>query len=439
MTKFLPKRLSTQLVLTAVVVLILAQAVAFPLFFYTPLYISASSIQNWVLQRTASIAQVLVKSPPEVHELVLEGIRSRPFIVEMRPSATALVVPKGLNTAPELANELVDLSNGSIQVATVYVHPLPAANRPVMALTADMTDGRQIYVQMHIPDPGGAVALLALGTAIVLAIVLSIVMFVMLRRLTRPLMALATAAEALGRSDHETLVDESGPLEIQETMRAFNRMQVRITNHINQRTKMLAAVSHDLRTPITALRLQAEFVDDLAQRERMLGTLKEMESVTEAALEYLGDTQAIEKVQAIDLAALIDTIAEELRLIGHDISYDYEKRVILDCRVNMLKRALSNLIQNAALYGEQASIHIEDQVDTVWVLIEDIGPGIPEAEMETALKPFSRLESSRNRSTGGSGLGLSIAADIIQLHQGELVLSNRNTGGLQQKVVLPRP
>lgn len=435
--RLLPRRLSTQLVLTAVIVLVVAQAVAFPLFFYARMYQGANTIQGWMIDRFAAISQVLSTTPPQTQELILDSARSHPLSLEILEDANAIPMIDGMRESPALAARVQQESRGAVVEATVYTQGLPAPNRPVIVIVGTLQDGRTLRAMMQIPDPSLAVAMVSLGSATVLSALLAVVLILILRRLTRPLSNLAKAAEALGRGEDSPPLDDNAPLEVQESLRAFNRMQVRIREHIEQRTRMLAAVSHDLRTPITALRLQAEYVEDPAQRERMLNTLGEMEAVTESALSYLKNPRSVEEAQAVDLAALVDSVCEELRLIGLDVDFEYQQRLIVSCRPGLMKRALRNLIENAAQYGQQAQVEVRQHPDYAEVRIQDQGPGIAPELVAEALKPFNRLEGSRNRRTGGSGLGLSIAQEIIEKAHGELQLSNRPEGGLLQLVKLP--
>lgn len=435
--RLLPRRLSTQLVLTAVLVLVVAQAVAFPLFFYARMYQGANAIQGWMIDRFAAVSQVLSSTPPETQELILDSARSHPLSLEIADDASRFAPVEGMRDNAALATRLLQAANGAVTRATVYTQGLPAPNRPVIVIVGELQDGRTLRAMMQIPDPSLTVAMVSLGTATLLSAVLAVVLILILRRLTRPLSKLAAAAEALGRGEDSPPLDDNAPLEVQETLRAFNRMQVRIRDHIDQRTRMLAAVSHDLRTPITALRLQAEYVEDPAQRQRMLNTLSEMESVTESALSYLKNPRSVEAAQPVDLAALVDSVCEELRLIGLDVDFEYQQRLIVHCRPGLMKRALRNLIENAAQYGNQASVEVSRTETQAEIRILDQGPGIAPEQIAEAFKPFSRLEGSRNRRTGGSGLGLSIAQEIILKAHGELQISNRPEGGLLQQVRLP--
>ena len=201
---------------------------------------------------------------------------------------------------------------------------------------------------------------------------------------------------------------------------------------------MLAAVSHDLRTPITSLRLHAEFVEDDETRTKILAALDEMQRMTEEALAFIREDMQREETRNVDLHALLDSVAADLAELGHDIAVADSGRILVACRASALRRALRNLLENAAAYGARATAWIEGDGEETRVVVEDEGPGIPEAELERVFEPFVRLEASRSRETGGSGLGLAIARGIVRGHGGDIVLANRAEGGLRATVALPR-
>ena len=270
-----------------------------------------------------------------------------------------------------------------------------------------------------------------LGLAI-LAIVV-----VVARRVTRPLTALAASAEALGRGSASAPLEERGPEEARRLISAFNRMQERLRRFVGDRTRMLAAIGHDLRTPITSLKLRAELLDDDETRTKMLATLDEMQHMTEATLAFARDDATAEPTRVVDLAALIDSIADDLAELGKPVTFAEAGRLPYPCRPASLKRALANLVENAIEYGSHARITLESRPEGPMIAVDDDGPGIPEAQMAEVFEPFVRLEQSRNRATGGAGLGLSIARSIVLSHGGELVLANRKEGGLRAEIRLP--
>ena len=257
------------------------------------------------------------------------------------------------------------------------------------------------------------------------------------RRMAKPMRDLAKAAGQLGRGEAVEDLPEAGPAETRETVRAFNLMRARLDRYVSDRTAMLAAVSHDLRTPITSLRLHAEFVEDAETKAKILAALDEMQRMTGDALVFIREDTHREETRTVDLHALLDSTAADLAELGHDIAVADTGRILVTCRPAALRRALRNLLENAAAYGGRAAARIERDGEEIRVVVEDEGPGIPEADLERVFEPFVRLEASRSRETGGSGLGLAIARSILRGHGGDIRLDNRADGGLRVTVTLP--
>jgi signal transduction histidine kinase len=262
------------------------------------------------------------------------------------------------------------------------------------------------------------------------------------RRLTRPVRDLAAAAERLGRDVNAPPLPEGGPAEVATAARAFNTMAERIRRFVGDRTQMVAAIGHDLKTPITRLKLRAELLDDDEQRRKILADLEEMEAMIGATLAFARDDAAAEPSVMVDLAALCRTVLDEAADASPDlaaaVTYDGPEHLTVRARPVALKRALANLVGNALAYGAAARLTLAPATKgQLRILIEDDGPGVPEAELDGVFQPFRRLEASRNRETGGTGLGLTIARNILRAHGGDVVLRNRPAGGLVAVVNLP--
>lgn len=243
-------------------------------------------------------------------------------------------------------------------------------------------------------------------------------------RISRPLRRLTQSAEKLGRGGELELLAEEGPDDIRSTLAAFNRMQIRLRRFIEDRTRMLAAIGHDLRTPITSLRLRAEFVADEETRGKLVATLDEMQAMSEAALAFARSEAESEPSRSVDLAALLESLCDDLADLGWDVEFvNRDGRLPYLCRPDALRRAVRNVIENAVRYGDRARVFLHSQKDGLAIVVEDDGPGIEEADRERVFAPFVRLEGSRNRSTGGVGLGLAIARSILRNHGGDIVLA----------------
>ena len=277
-----------------------------------------------------------------------------------------------------------------------------------------------------------------LSMAVMIAAV-TILSALVVHHLTRPLATFARAAQRLGTDVRAPSIPETGPAEVRQAIRAFNEMQKRIRRFVEDRTQMLAAISHDLGTPITRLRLRAEFIEDEDQQRKMLADLDDMEKMVFSSLSFVRDDAAHEPRATVDLRTLLQRVCDDMADAGHAIALNIgDDAVALACRPAALRRALTNLIDNAIKYGHQARVSLENDQDGIRIRIDDSGPGIPEEFLEDAFKPFKRLEASRNRETGGTGLGLTVARTIIRAHGGDITLTNQCEGGLRVDILLPR-
>ncbi len=281
--------------------------------------------------------------------------------------------------------------------------------------------------------PNDLIAQLLLTLAIV-----TVVVMLAVRQATKPLKQLAQAADSLGRDLNAPPLPESGPTETRRAAHAFNHMQSRIKGLVAERMRALAAVSHDLRTPLTRLRLRAELVDDEKLRDQMVADIDAMNAMIDATLDYLRGLQESEVARAIDINALLESLTEDALVLGRTISIDGQAQVPYTGRLSALRRALQNLVDNAVKYGHNAHLRIEDSVTELRIAVEDDGPGIAPEELARVTEPYYRLDASRSRETGGVGLGLSIVKDVAILHGGELRLTNLPQGGLSAMLVLPR-
>ncbi len=292
-----------------------------------------------------------------------------------------------------------------------------------------------VRVDLNVDESSQRTRPFAITTSLTLLIALLAVWAV--RRATRPVSLFATAAQRLGIELNAAPLPETGTGEVRRAARAFNTMQSRLKRFVQDRTQMLAAISHDLRTPITRMRLRAEFVDDDEQRAKMLADLDEMEAMIKATMEFARDDAANEAAEDIDIAAGLAALTADEKAIGHDVTYTGPKSLTLTARPLGLKRALTNLIENAVKYGGSAQVSLQRQGDYAEILVDDSGPGIPDADKEQVFTPFYRLETSRSRDTGGTGLGMTIARNAIRSMGGDVVLLDRPGGGLRVRVTLP--
>jgi len=276
----------------------------------------------------------------------------------------------------------------------------------------------------------------AIGLAI-LAISVTVVSVTAARRLTRPVEKLVEAVRLFGLDHRAPPIPESGPKELREVISAFNAMQAEIKKFLTYRTTMLAAISHDLRTPLTRIRLRGEFIEDQSQRMKLFRDVDEMQAMVDGALAFFRDDATEEPMTLFDLPGLLHTIANDYADQGIDIEYVGPVRASYFGRPFALKRAISNLVDNAIKYGTPPKIDLSYEEEMFVISVRDRGPGIPRQSLERVFDPFYRLDRSRNRASGGVGLGLTAAQNIIRGHGGDIVLDNRLGSGLEVSVTLP--
>ncbi|WP_122220824.1 ATP-binding protein [Pseudomonas syringae group genomosp. 3] len=258
------------------------------------------------------------------------------------------------------------------------------------------------------------------------------------RRLARPLQAFAEAARHFAGNFSAAPVVPTGPEEIRHAMVAFNSMQAQIQTFVADRTHMLAAISHDLRAPLTRMRLRGEFVEDPEQQRKLFNDVDEMQLMINAALEFFRDDARLEQSTVFDLAELLKTLIDDYRDQGIDITFTGPDRLVFSGHPSGLKRVVTNLLENAIKYAKAPAIELQAKTQEIIIGVSDDGPGIPESDLHRVFDPFYRVESSRNKNSGGVGLGLSAARGIARKHGGELIIRNRREGGLLARLSLPR-
>lgn len=278
---------------------------------------------------------------------------------------------------------------------------------------------------------------------VVMLIAVVAISAILVRRMTDPLMRLSQAAEKLGTDVDAPAIPETGPGEVRRTAHAFNVMQGRIRRFVQDRTQMLGAIAHDLGTPITRLRLRAEFVEDDALRRKMLRDLDDMQHMVASTLAFIRDDATSEPRVTVDIGSLLARVCDDIIDAGFNVTLqDVPRWLLVECRPVALRRALSNLVHNAvkyggSKYGGSALVSVLIEPENITIVIEDDGPGIARDRQEDVFRPFLRLEDSRNRETGGTGLGLSVARTIARGHGGDIRLHNRKEGGLCVELRLP--
>ncbi len=313
---------------------------------------------------------------------------------------------------------------------------LPFRDQIGLGIVVELADGswlNAVFYKTHIPNDGtyqSLVSTVATGIALCLFGIFAT------RRIAQPLSALADAAEKIGRGEESAPVAERGPRDIARLCGTFNQMQERLRRFVEDRTQMLAAIGHDLRTPLTTMRLRVEQIGDPQLRDRLTETIDDMKSMTDATLSFARADAATEKTRLVDMGSLLESLCDDMRELGLDIDFEEADGISCRCRPDGIRRAVRNLVENACQYAGKASVSCKRTPSAVVITVADTGPGIPDADLEQVFLPFFRLEQSRNRDTGGTGLGLSIARAVARQHGGDIRLEP-NKPGLRAVLTVP--
>lgn len=309
---------------------------------------------------------------------------------------------------------------------------------PRMSVAIELPDGDWLLASPGRPSPRWLQHLFKLSGMALLIVAVAGLSVWTARSFLQPLTKLSQAAERLGREREPTPIEGMTIPEYAAIAHKFNEMQVRLKRFVDDRTQQLAAISHDLRTPLTRMRLFAEYVDD-AHRERLLGEIAQMETMISGCLAFAGEDASLEPHQTVDLASLLISLCDDVADAGGDALYDGPDHAYLPCQPIAMRRAFANLIDNGWRYGDRVRVSLQETESALRVTVIDAGPGIAPEQYEHAFAPFRRLDEARARNAGGSGLGLSIARSVIRGHGGDIALAPGVQGGLQVRVELPKP
>jgi signal transduction histidine kinase len=446
--RLLPRSLAGQLCLLLVVAVIAAQAAAFGVFASETSRVRRAAGRTQVIDRVVTLVRAIETLPAESAPEVAAAFGSprHRFSIDNASSIEPAAAGSDEARLADLLGRRLRLKQPDPRIALIDraeddddpSGSVPPNATQFLRVSVRLDDGRWLNGEaaLRLPAAPGVSIALALLAASVLAVVG--VTAIAVRWITRPLTALGEAADRIGRGEVIDTVAISGPREVEATVAAFHEMQQRLTRFVGSRMRMLAAISHDIRTPIASLRLRAEMVEDAELRADMVRTLMGLQQMTEATLSFAREDNVSEETRATDLVALIEAVVEDFRALGHDIAWRAPERLTLRCRPAALRRAIGNLLENAARYGLRARVSLQADKGAARIVIEDDGPGIPADKLEAVFEPFVRMESSRNEETGGIGLGLAIVRSAVQAHGGEIVLVNGANGGLRAHITLPR-
>lgn len=395
--------------------------------------------ETGLLDKMAAITRIIQAAPAPLRSQLAHAVSDDGFTVSWHLDRRELNLP----TVEDLDSE----------IGSTILHPLlKFAGRIQVYEPADWTENSaDAHYALLIELPDASWLMFAAPSRnwglddtprylIVILLVListTLVTLIATRRLATPLQHFTEGARRFGVDFRAPPIEPLGPQEIRQAILAFNAMQAQLQHFIRDRTQMLAAISHDLRAPLTRMRLRGEFIEDSEQQQRLFRDVDEMQAMINSALEFFRDDARLEPATQFDLAELLQTLLDDYRDQGVEMAFSGPLRLVYFGRPLGLKRVMTNLLDNAIKYGSEPAIELIPDAGEVRIKVLDRGPGIPEASLEQVFAPFFRMEGSRNKSTGGVGLGLSAARAIVLEHGGELKLRNRSKGGLEALVVLP--
>lgn len=455
MRRLLPKNLIGQIALVMAAALLVAQAINFSLIFTERQRVSRAQIEGPAASRFVMTAQRLAADPVEetkewherrsrgrfvlTEESVIPPDVSDPTLVNrLRESATAAGF--SLRDARAIAGGAVDPPERLRERA-----PSPRRDQmerrferlQTLILSVQLEDGRWVNGRVVTNRPNPWVMLRPLAATLLTYLIILAAMLLIAARIARPLRDLAGAAERFRGNGEAPQVEPRGPGDVQRAILAFNAMSARVGAMLDEKDRMLGAIGHDLRTPLASLRIRAESVEPEEEGQRMVATIEEMTSMLDDTLALARTGRGVEPLRAVDVSALVDAVVEEFHALGQPVEMDASARAIAHIQPNLIRRAVRNLIENAVKYAGSARVAVREVGDHVAIEIDDDGPGIPAAELANVQEAFYRIEPSRSRETGGSGLGLTLARAAAQSHGGELALVNRPEGGLRARILLP--
>jgi signal transduction histidine kinase len=404
--------------------------------------------RSGLLNQAANIVRMIEAAPPPMRQALAAAAATDVFQAGWYPAASR--ASASLDAAPRKNDQNIQKTiSASVHRAAVVLSPARAGSVPPgidydrskpfspYMLGVQLNDGSWLVFSVAkrtwgVPWPVRWVIWLCF-----LAVSISIVTGFAARQFSKPIERLAVAVRQFGLNPQAPPIAETGPKELQEVVKTFNAMQAQIQKFVAYRTMMLAAISHDLRTPLTRMRLRGEFIADREQQSRLFRDVDEMQNMVDGALAFFRDDATAEDPTSVDLPRVLITIANDYADQDIEIGYAGPAHAVYRGRPFALKRAFTNLIDNAAKYARAPEIELCCEESAIVVAIRDRGPGIPPDALDNVFRPYYRVDKSRNRSTGGVGLGLTVAQAIVQGHGGEIILKNRPEGGLEVRIVLP--
>jgi len=447
MKPWLEDTIARRFALTIVVAIVVALVLTAAVIQFSGIWSPPPIHETGLLQRASEIVRLVEAAPAGTRQSLAGAVADPDSRVDWYAATSTMA--RRLNAAPKANTPkyLPEFESGGHQRRMIY---FTAENqRQVLAgtsagggphayfLSVALADGSWVVftVPNRIWGVGGPVRIAVVLTLLIISI--AGVSALATYRLARPIRDFTRALRRFGTDPRAAPIPEAGPREVRASIAAFNAMQAQIQRFVDDRTAMLAAISHDLRTPLTRIRLRGEFVEDGEQRARLFRDVDEMQAMIDSALAFFRDDFQGEENTGFDFPEMLRTIADDYNDQGAGVSYTGPERIAFRGRPLALKRAFANLVDNAVKYGRAPELELCCSDRQFVVMVRDSGPGIPPEAAEHVFTPFFRLERSRNRGTGGAGLGLTSAQTVIRGHGGDILLRNRPTGGLEVQVTLP--
>lgn len=442
-----PRTLGAQLVVITTAAVLLSNLAVALWFESSQAAQTETSLRERIADRAASAATLLSGIPAREREAAVRTMSSGPWHFRLqfgRDVARPMTSDEAWLAArvrallmPQRAKQPVSVSmrNGELPANPAQGQPTPREGVVVELIVPVVRNAQLVTTFLRPAPPSWPTEVFIAGFAALLTT--SLAAAFVARRVARPLSRLAASASEAARGGSASRVPEEGPEDVRLAARAFNAMTDQVMRTLESHRQLLSAVGHDLRTPITAMRINTEFVEDPDIRERLEANLEELQDLTEAVLSAARGV-GWGQMRKIDLAALVDSLCTDLDELGEPVTWDAHSAAPLSCRPNEIRRAVRNLIENAIAYGKRANVCLQQAAEQYEIVVEDDGPGIPETERARVFEPFVRLEASRSSETGGSGLGLTLVKAIAEGHGGAITLENREEGGLRARLRLPR-
>ena len=448
MRKLLPQSLVGRMAVLIGMALLLAQVASFVFVLVQRAQFNRAQIDTPAITRFTSTAADFAQAAPEFKTLVLDDASHRGAHYELGKETS---VSPGLSRRDDTEDRLTQsLQSAGIKVgdARAAIDPNPPQRRAPrtggnpsrsMLLSVELAKGQWLNARLSVPaQPPLLTPELLAATLVLYLFVLSAAVLIAVR-LARPLGDLTRAAEAFRGRNEPIEVEPRGPADLKNAIEAFNAMNRRLVDLLEEKDRTLGAIGHDLRTPLASLRIRAELVEPAEDRDRMIATIEEMTATLEDLLTLARVGRSRERFEEADVSALVREVADEFSELGHEVGFKTDAPHLLKVQPTLVRRAVRNLLDNALKYGSAAEVDVASDAGKIVIAVLDRGPGLEPKELERVFGAFYRGEPSRNRETGGTGLGLSIAKAVADAHGASLELANREGGGLAARIVLPNP